>query len=84
MKRARLYIGCTAARHRMIGIDAVVNARGGLQHLNEYTDEQCELERDGRAIRAKVDKRIRWYSPSSKFFRRNRARIAHLISDVND
>ena len=32
-----LAIGCTAMRHKVIGIHAVVNARGGLQRLNQQT-----------------------------------------------
>lgn len=38
-----------AARHKQIGIHAVVNARGSMQHLNELSQEEIELRRDARA-----------------------------------
>jgi len=79
-----LHIGCTAERHRRIGIDVVVNARAGLQRLNDLTLDEIELERDGRAIKDRVQRRIRMYQVSSKFFRRHRNRIAHLLSSYDD
>ena len=79
-----LYLGCTKARHDQIGIHAVINARGGLQSLNEPAIQDTELQRDARGIRGYQQQRIRWYGPSSKFFRRHRAKIAHLISSYND
>ena len=80
----KLYLGCTKARHAQLGVDAVVNARGGLQHLNDLSHEEIELERDGRAIKDWLRRRVRWYGPNSKFFRRNRARIEHLIASYDD
>lgn len=79
-----LYLGCTRARHARLGVHAVVNARAGLQSLNDQTIEDIELIRDGRAIRDRIEKRIRWYGPCSRFFRRNRKRIAHLIDSHDD
>lgn len=79
-----LQLGCTKARARDLGIIAIVNARGGRQDLNDLTQEQIELERDARAIRDKLTRRVRWYGPTSKFFRRHRARIAHLIDSRGD
>lgn len=79
-----LYLGCTAARHRELGVDAVINARGGALELNDWTTEDQEMQRDARAIRAWRERRVRWYGPSSRFFRRHLARIAHLISRHDD
>ncbi len=82
--RYPLYLGCTLARHRLLGIDAVINARAGQQHLNAVSREETECTRDAQAIRDCVDHRVRWYGPNSKFFRRHRKRIKHLISDRED
>lgn len=81
-----LQLGCTAARHHRLGIDVVVNARAGLQHLNDVTLDEIELERDGRALKDRVQRRIRMYQVCSRFFRRprNYARIAHLIATRDD
>ena len=79
-----LDLGCTLARHRQIGIDAVVNARGGLQRLNDLSQEDIELRRDGQGIRRYLAERVRWHGPHSKFFRRHRARIEHLIARHDD
>lgn len=80
----QLYLGCTKARHARLGVDAVVNARGGLQCLNGLEEDDIDLHRDAQAIRDKKERRIRWYGPQSKFFRRNRARISHLIDSRDD
>lgn len=79
-----LDLGCTAARHRRLGIDVVVNARAGMQHLNDVTLDEIELERDGRAIKDRVQRRIRMYQVHSRFFRRNIHRISHLLSRYDD
>jgi hypothetical protein len=78
-----LDLGCTAMRHRQIGIHAVVNARAGQQHLN---DEDVELMRDAMHIRDYSERGIRFYQLHSRFFRRtrNRRRIEHLISSYTD
>jgi hypothetical protein len=52
MGRSRLNLGCTAWRHRRLGVDAVINARSGRQDLNEQTAEDVELVRDALAIRS--------------------------------
>lgn len=79
-----LNIGCTIARHRRLGVHATINARAGLQHLNSPTDEEIEQKRDGRAIKNRIAFRIAVHQVCSKFFRRHRHRIAHLISDDRD
>lgn len=79
-----LDIGCTAARHEQIGINAVVNARAGLQHLNRQTIEDVELMRDAMKIKNRLENRVRFYQVNSRFWRRHQKRIAHLISDYND
>lgn len=84
MKRARLYLGCTAARHRALGVHAVINARGGRPELNDLSLEEIERERDARAIRDRLERRVRFYGFGSRFFRRHRERFAHLISNPND
>lgn len=80
----RLYLGCTLYRAQELGIDAVINARGGRLDLNDWTQEDTELQRDARAIRDRLERRVRWYGPNSRFFRRHRARIEHLIADRSD
>lgn len=77
-------LGCTRGRHDQIGIHAVVNARAGRQDLNDLTQEDIELQRDGRAIKRRIAERVRWYGPHSRFFRRHRARIEHLIARHDD
>mgnify|MGYP000323631263 CR=1 FL=1 len=80
----RLNLGCTALVHEAIGIHAVVNARGGQQHLNQPTQEDIELMRDGRKIKDKVQHRIVMRQVNSRFFRRHQHRIEHLLSDWDD
>ena len=79
-----LNIGCTVARHRALGIDAVINARAGWQHLNDLTLDDIELLRDGRRIRDYLANHVRFYQVCSRFFRRHQDRIAHLISSHDD
>lgn len=79
-----LHIGCTVERHRQIGINAVVNARAGLQHLNDLSQEDIELRRDAQRIRDRVERRVRMYQVCSRFFRRNRDRIEHLMDRYED
>jgi hypothetical protein len=83
-KLAHLNMGCTRARHAQIGIDAVVNARGGLQHLNDREQDEIELYRDAAAIRNRQKNRVRFYQVYSRFFRRHRSKIEHLISRYDD
>lgn len=75
-----LYLGCTEFRHQQIGINAVVNARAGLQCLNNPTIEDVEMLRDARKVREKLASRTRFYQFNSKAFRRNLWRLGHLIS----
>lgn len=82
MRTYPINIGCTAARHAQIGIDAIVNARGGLGgQLNNLTIEEENLRRDARAMQARIHGRVRWYGPNSKYLRRRKSRFAHLISE---
>lgn len=84
MRTYPLYIGCTTARHKTIGIDAVVNARAGEQWRNDLTLDEIELRRDGRAIKDRLQKRVRFYQVNSKFFRRHINRISHLLTHYDD
>lgn len=77
-------IGCTADRHRTIGVDAVVNARAGEQWRNDLTQDEIELRRDGTAIKDHLTKRIRFYQVHSKFFRKHHGRIEHLLAHYDD
>lgn len=79
-----LALGCTVARHRQLGVNAIINARGKRQDLNALTHEDIELQRDAQGIRAWLQRRVRWYGPRSRFFRRHRRRIAHLIASRDD
>lgn len=82
--RYPLNLGCTAARHKELGIIAVINARAGLQHLNDQTIEDIELMRDARAIRDRINSRVRFYQFNSKFCRRHIAKLSHLLARHDD
>lgn len=77
-------LGCTLARHRQIGVHAIVNARAGEQWRNDMTDEDWRVWRDARSIRDCLATRLRFYQFNSKFFRRHQARFAHLLSRYDD
>lgn len=79
-----LDIGCTAARHAKLGVHATINARAGLQHLNDQSLDEIEMHRDARAIKAYITRRVRFYQVCSRFFRRHQARIQHLIASYDD
>lgn len=82
--RKRLDIGCTTARHAQIGINAVVNARGGLQVLNGRSIDEHNLYRDARNIRARQTERVRFYQFNSRFFSKHQNRLSHLLSSYGD
>lgn len=79
-----LYLGCTSHRHKQLGVNAVVNARAGLQHLNDLSIEDIEMQRDARKIQDHIRTRVRFYQFNSRFFRRHQARLQHLVSSYND
>ncbi len=81
MKPFRL--GCTAARHAQIGIDAVINARAGRYDLNNETTEEIEMQRDAQRIRDRLASRIRFYQFNSRHFRK-RADVQSLLSSYTD
>jgi hypothetical protein len=75
-----LYIGCTKARHKELGIHAVVNARGGMQHLNDHpldTPQEMEMWRDAWKVIERRHLRVAIHQFNSRWFRR---RLAHLIT----
>jgi hypothetical protein len=78
-----LNLGCTAFRHKQIGIHAVINARAGRQDLNDLTTEDIEMRRDARKILDRVNNRVRFYQFNSKHFRKA-AQLQHLLSDKTD
>lgn len=73
-----LYLGCTAATHRILGIHAVVNARSGRQDLNDVwhygkTDQEGkDMYYDAYWLRGNIVVR-QW---NSKWFRR---RFTHKL-----
>lgn len=77
-------IGCTLYRHQMLGVNATVNARGGMQQLNDLTQEDIELQRDARKIRDCKTSRICFYQFSSRFCRKHQNRLQHLLSSYED
>jgi hypothetical protein len=79
----KLNIGCTAARHAKLGIHAVINARGGMQHLNSQTIEDIEMIRDARKIQGWKDRRVCFYQFNSKHFRKAK-QVQHLLSSYED
>lgn len=79
-----LNLGCTAWKHFRLGIHAVVNARAGEQWRNHETIEEIELQRDARAIKTRLQSRVRFYQFNSKFFRRKMSRVEHLLSRHDD
>jgi len=82
--RQSLYLGCTRYRHAQIGVNAIINARAGRQDLNDVTQEDTELMRDAIKIREKIARRVAIHQFNSRFLRRNRHRVEHLLSDWND
>lgn len=74
---AKLYLGCTAARHAQIGINAVVNARAGRQSLNDMTMAEVEMMRDAIKVRQHRASRVIIHQFNSRPFRR---RLSHLVS----
>lgn len=84
MPQYPLYIGCTAARHKLLGVHAVVNARGGELWRNELTLDEIEQRRDGQRIKDRSQHRIRFYQVHSRFFRRHIDKIQHLISNYRE
>jgi len=83
MNNRKLDLGCTKFRHEQIGIHAVVNARAGMQYLNDLTIEDIELKRDARKIQDKLNKRVRFYQFNSKFFRKSK-HVQYLLSSYDD
>jgi hypothetical protein len=79
-----LDIGCTLYRHQILGVNAVVNARGGRQQLNDLTQEDIELRRDAQKIRDWQSSHICFYQFNSRFFRRHQKRVQHLLSSYED
>lgn len=78
-----LNLGCTIARHKQLGIHAVINARGGNQHLNNLSINDIELRRDARNIQNKIDNRVRFYQFNSKHFRKAQ-QVQKYLSSYND
>jgi hypothetical protein len=68
---AKLHMGCTKEQHAQIGIDAVVNARGGQQWRNQPDTEEVEMSRDANKVRDWLRNRVRIYQFNSKHFRRS-------------
>lgn len=79
-----LHLGCTVARHRQLGVHAVINARAGRQHLNTLSLDEVELRRDAQRIRDKVERRVRLYQLNSRYLRRRAERVHHLIDTLDD
>jgi hypothetical protein len=75
----KLRLGCTLARHKQIGIHAIINARAGRQDLNDLSHEDVELHRDARKLREHRESRVIIHQFNSRFLFRNRARVAHLL-----
>lgn len=76
-----LYLGCTAATHKRIGVHAVVNARSGELWRNDFDDrEEIERKRDALNME-RIKNRVRVYQWNSKWFRR---RFSHLLSRYDD
>jgi hypothetical protein len=82
--KTKLILGCTQFRHEQLGIHAVVNARAGMQVLNHLSLDDIELRRDANKIRDYLNRRIRFYQFNSKFFRKHKAKLQHLLSSYND
>lgn len=79
-----IYLGCTAARHKRIGIDAVINARGAQQWRNDDTQEEIEMRRDSRKIADHKRDRVRFYQFNSRHFQKRLPQLQHLLSSSED
>ena len=73
--RTQLHLGCTLARHKQLGIHAVVNARSGLQALNAPDD--CAMWRDCQKIRS----RVRVHRFETRFCRKHFADLQCTMDD---
>ncbi len=80
MKPKKLYLGCTVAQNLRIGVNAVVNARGGQQWRNEKTIADHNMERDARNLRAWLTGRVSVHQFNSRTFR-NRPELQKHLSD---
>ena len=81
----RLYVGCTAARHAELGIHAIINARGGMQYLNDHpidtrNQQEMEMWRDAWKVIAYREQRVIIHQFGSRWFRR---RLSHLIKPMD-
>ena len=80
----QLVLGCTAARHHSIGIDAVINARGGEQWRNDFTDDDRALANDARHLRAHQQQGLMVFNVYARFFRRHKSSIQHMLTSYED
>lgn len=78
VKPQKLWLGCTQQQHAQVGIDAVVNARGGQQWRNSPDTEEVEMARDAYKVRDWIQRRVRIDQFNSRHFRRSP--IAHLAT----
>ncbi len=62
----------------------IEHARAGRQDLNDLTLDEHEMRRDARAIRDRTERRVRFYQFGSRFFRRHRERLTHLLADRSE
>lgn len=68
-----LRLGLTAAQHAQMRhpIDAIVNARGGNLHLNDFdVIEEIEMQRDANKVRDYLQFRHTIYQFNSRHFRK--------------
>lgn len=69
-----LRLGLTKQQHASMRhpIDAIVNARGGLHHLNDFdVQEEIEMQRDANKVRDYLSRRVTIHQFNSRHFRRS-------------
>jgi hypothetical protein len=82
--RKPLRLGCTLEQHARMGIDAVVNARGGEIWRNDLdVIEENEMARDAWKVRDKLERNVTIYQFNSRHFRR-RPELQSLLTSRSD
>ena len=79
-----IYLGCTTAQHKRIGIHAVVNARAGRQDLNQSEGEnpqEMDMWRDSWKVRDYLANRVTIHQFNSRWFRRRLKRLIQPWSE---
>ena len=56
MIKRGMYVGCTLARHKALGVHVAINAHSNELWRNDLTLDEIEMYRDGNAIKDYISK----------------------------